>query len=122
VFAASETMTIRKHSMTRMLYPYAKVRGNASPYDGNLLYWSQRLKNHPMLRGKLAKLLQRQRGTCRWCELTFREGDLIEIDHLDGNHHNGVLSNQVALHRHCHDERHAKPREEWMHAAGINHR
>src|SRR5258708_5232635 len=122
VFAASETMTIRKHSMTHILCPYAKVRGNASPYDGNLLYWSQRLKNHPMLRGKLAKLLQRQQGKCRWCELTFREGDLIEIDHLDGNHNNDAPSNQVALHRHCHDERHAKPREDWMHAAGINHK
>jgi RNA-directed DNA polymerase len=122
VFAASETMTIRKHSMTHILCPYAKVRGNASPYDGNLLYWSQRLKNHPMLRGKLAKLLQRQQGKCQWCELTFREGDLIEIDHLDGNHNNDAPSNQVALHRHCHDERHAKPREDWMHAAGINHK
>ena len=122
VFAASETMVIRRHSMTPILRPYAKVRGRASPYDGNLLYWSQRLKNHPMLRGKLAKLLQKQQGKCRWCELVFREEDLIEIDHHDGNHANDEPSNLVALHRHCHDERHAKPREQWVHAAGINHK
>jgi RNA-directed DNA polymerase len=121
VFAASDTMTIRKHGMTHILSPYAKVRGNASPYDGDLLYWSQRLKNHPLLRGKLAKLLQKQQGKCRWCELTFREGDLIEIDHIDGNHANDEPSNQSALHRHCHDERHTKLREEWKYAAGINH-
>jgi RNA-directed DNA polymerase len=122
VFAASETMTITRHGRTQVVHPYAKVRGTASPYDGNLLYWSQRLKNHPMLRGKLVRLLQKQQGKCRWCELLFREGDLIEIDHLDGNHANDEPSNQVALHRHCHDERHTKPREEWIHAAGVNHK
>jgi RNA-directed DNA polymerase len=122
VFATPEEMTIRRHSMTPIVCPYAKVKGNASPYDGKLLYWSQRLKNHPLLRGKLAQLLQKQQGKCRWCELTFREEDLIEIDHSDGNHVNDKSSNLVALHRHCHDERHAKPREEWTHAAGINHK
>jgi RNA-directed DNA polymerase len=122
VFAASETMTIRKHGMTHILSPYAKVRGTASPYDGNLLYWSQRLKNHPLLRGKLAKLLQKHQGKCRWCELTFREGDRIEIDHLDGNHTNEEPCNLAALHRHCHDEKHAKPPGKWKYAAGINHK
>ena len=28
---------------------HEKVRGTASPYDGNLLYWSQRLKTHPLI-------------------------------------------------------------------------
>ena len=116
VFAASETERIRTHSMTKVKHPYIKVKGNASPYDGNLLYWAQRLKSHPMMRGKLARLLQKQQGKCRWCELTFREGDLIEIDHFDGNHENDEPSNLFALHRHCHDERHAK------YAVGISNK
>lgn len=122
VFAASEELTNKLHSMTQVIHPYEKVRGNASPYDGNLLYWAKRLKSHPMMRRKLARLLQKQQGKCRWCELTFRDGDLIEIDHLDGNHENDVPSNQMAIHRHCHDERHSKPSKEWTYAAGINNK
>lgn len=122
MFMTPEKVTIRLHSMTQVIHPYAKVRGNASPYNGNLLYWAQRLKSHPMTRGKLARLLQKQQGKCRWCELTFREDDLIEIDHIDGNHKNDDLSNQTAIHRHCHDERHSKPKEEWKYAAGITNK
>jgi RNA-directed DNA polymerase len=111
---------IRTHSKTP-IQRLTKVKGTASPYDGNLLYWSQRLKTHPMMRGKLARLLQKQQGKCRWCELTFREGDLMEIDHIDGDHANDTPSNQIALHQHCHDERHTKPAKEWKYAAGVNH-
>jgi 5-methylcytosine-specific restriction endonuclease McrA len=60
--------------------------------------------------------------TSRWCELTFRDEDLIEIDHIDGNHANERLSNQMALHRHCHDERHTKYPKEWKYAAGVDHK
>jgi RNA-directed DNA polymerase len=121
-FMTPEKEPIKLHSMTKIIRPYVKVQGTASPYDGNLLYWAQRLKSHPMTRGKLAKLLQKQQGKCRWCELTFREDDLIELDHIDGNHENDSLSNQIAIHRHCHDERHSKPKEEWKYAAGVNNK
>jgi RNA-directed DNA polymerase len=121
VFATPQALTIRRHRMTSIICPYAKVKGNASPYDGDLLYWSRRLKSHPMMRGKLARLLHKQHGKCRWCELTFREEDWIEIDHIDGNHENDSPSNQMALHRHCHDEKHTKSVKEWKYAAGINH-
>ncbi len=107
MFRDQEGNTLRMHRWTP-IQRFVKVRGTASPYDGNLLYWTKRLKSHPMLRRKLGKLLQRQAGKCRWCGLTFKDGDLMEIDHIDGNHNNDVISNQMALHRHCHDERHAK--------------
>ena len=32
----------------------------------------------------------------------------MEIDHIDRNHHNDLLSNLMLLHLHCHDERHSK--------------
>ena len=94
---------------------HVKVKGTASPYDGNLLYWSKRLKNNPMLYGKLAKLLQKQKGKCRWCELAFKDGDRIEIDHITPRSEGGKdeLSNLFALHLHCHHDRHAR------HEAGI---
>src|SRR6266700_1257821 len=76
-----EQLKLNNHRDTA-IKRHVKVKGAASPYDGNLLYWSQRLANHPMTKGQLAKLLRKQQGKCRWCELTFRDGDQIEIDHI----------------------------------------
>jgi RNA-directed DNA polymerase len=97
------------HSQTA-IRRHAKVRGTASPYDGNLLYWSQRLSKHPLLNGTKAKLLQKQGGKCRWCELLFKDGDILEIDHITPKSEGGgeELSNKWVIHRHCHDNRHAK--------------
>jgi RNA-directed DNA polymerase len=107
VFATPEGATLRRHSHMK-IRRHPKVKGNASPYDGNLLYWSQRLKEHPLMKEGKAKLLQKQQGKCRWCGLTFRDGDQLETDHIDQDRNNHALSNTMVLHRHCHDERHAK--------------
>ncbi|EFH81515.1 group II intron reverse transcriptase/maturase [Ktedonobacter racemifer] len=107
IFATSEDYDLRRHDATK-IQRHVKVKGAASPYDGNLMYWSQRLKNHPTTRGTLAMLLLKQQGKCRWCDLQFREGDQIEIDHITPKSEGGgeELSNKCALHRHCHDQRH----------------
>jgi RNA-directed DNA polymerase len=107
IFRDQEGPRLRQHSDME-IQRHVKVKGTASSYDGNLLYWSKRLKNNPMLYGKLARLLQKQQGKCRWCELPFKDGDRIEIDHIDRNHDHDALSNQMALHLHCHHERHAR--------------
>jgi RNA-directed DNA polymerase len=107
VFATPNEAELRMHSKTH-IQRYTKVKGRASPYDGNTLYWSQRLKTHPLMHETKARLLQQQQGTCRWCELHFKDGDVLEIDHLDRDRKNNDLSNKMLLHRHCHDERHAK--------------
>ena len=98
-----------KHAITST-QRHTKVKGKASPFDGNLLYWAKRLKNHPLTRTTIGKLLQKQQGKCRWCELYFREEDVIEVDHITPKSEGGgeELSNKFALHRHCHDQRHAK--------------
>ena len=108
-FSDQEGHTLRMHRWTS-IQRYVKVRGTASPYDGNLLYWVKRLKSHPLLKKKLGRLLQKQEGKCRWCGLTFKEEDRMEIDHIDKNRDNNQLDNLCVLHRHCHDERHAKGR------------
>ncbi len=107
VFSTPEKAELRSHSKTK-IQRHIKVKGTASPYDGNLLYWSQRLKTHPLMHETKARLLQKQGGKCRWCELHFTTEDILEVDHLDRNHNNDDLSNKMLLHRHCHDERHAK--------------
>lgn len=98
---------MRWHSWTK-IQRHTKVKGEASPYDGNLLYWNKRLKHHPMMNTEKAKLLHKQLGRCVWCGLLFRDEDVMETDHKDRNRNNNHLSNKRLLHRHCHDEIHAK--------------
>ena len=86
---------------------YVKVKGKASPFDGNLVYWSTRMGRNPDLPTQKASLLKRQKGICPWCCLNFREGDLLEVDHniprtLGGKNE---YKNLQLLHGHCHDEK-----------------
>jgi len=86
---------------------HVKVRGAASPFDGNLVYWARRLRHHPLTRTTLGWLLQRQGGACARCGLLFNDEDCIEIDHdcptvLGGT---PTSANMQALHRHCHDKK-----------------
>ena len=86
---------------------HTKVKGAASPYDGNVNYWASRMGRHPDLKVSLAKLLKKQSGKCNHCGLTFKPGDLIERDHIVplkvGGHK--YKNNLQALHKHCHDEK-----------------
>jgi RNA-directed DNA polymerase len=111
-FAASDgsrLRTLRRHAATP-IQRHTKVKGRASPFDGNLLYWAKRLKEHPLTKTTLGKLLQKQQGKCRWCGLYFRAEDHLEIDHMIPRNMGGgeELSNKAALHQHCHDQRHAR--------------
>jgi RNA-directed DNA polymerase len=92
------------HSATHIVR-HTKVRGNKSPYDGNMPYWAGRLGKHPELPTRVAKLLKIQKGKCSHCGLTFREGDIWEVDHVVPRSSDGkdVYSNLQLLHRHCHD-------------------
>lgn len=116
IFQDQEEHVLKRHN-ARPIQRHIKVRGTASPYDGNLLYWSTRLKKHAMLSGTLSKLLQKQQGKCRWCKLLFKDEDHIEIDHIVPKSAGGgdELSNKWALHRHCHDQRHAHHPETSIH-------
>jgi len=67
-FAPPEGAALAKHLHMR-IQRHVKVRGDASPYDGDLLYWAQRLRHHPLLTGRTAVLLKRQGGACAWCGL-----------------------------------------------------
>jgi len=84
---------------------HIKVKGPASPYDGNLTYWSTRLGENPELNNRVAKLLKRQKGICQQCRLTFRNGDSWEVDHIKPLSLGGKdrWDNLQLLHKHCHD-------------------
>lgn len=84
---------------------YVKVKGEASPYDANLVYWSTRMGNSPEMPIRISKLLKKQKGKCTHCGLFFRESDVIEVDHRTPKSQGGKDSydNWQLLHRHCHD-------------------
>ena len=86
---------------------YIKVKGEASPYNGDLIYWSSRMGRHPEMPKRTASLLKKQKGKCNWCELIFRENDVIETDHIIPTTAGGKdeYKNLQLLHRHCHDEK-----------------
>ncbi len=93
-----------KHAETPIIRQ-VKVKGEASPYDGNLVYWSTRMGKHPDMPTKVATLLKVQGGKCTHCGLYFREEDVMEVDHRIPKSQGGKDSddNWQLLHRHCHD-------------------
>ena len=108
-FQAPDGALLWKHSRTR-LTRHVKVRGTASPFDGNLVYWAQRLRNAPLTRNRVSYLLRLQQGKCALCGLYLREDDVLEIDHLVPLALGGqeVVLNLQVLHRHCHDQKTAR--------------
>ena len=107
VFKDRDGPALVKHSDTPILR-HVKVKGNASPYDGDWLYWARRLGRHPELPRWKCELLKRQDGRCAWCGLFFTDmQDLMESDHRGPKALGGAdaMHNQQLLHRHCHDEK-----------------
>lgn len=100
----SNPIQLRPHSETPIVR-HIKVKGEASPYDGNLKYWSSRIGKQPGVPTRVSKLLKRQKGKCAHCGLTFREEDVMEIDHIIPKSKGGrdEYRNLQLLHRHCHD-------------------
>ena len=84
---------------------HVKVKGESSPYDGNLVYWSSRMGKNPEMPNRVATLLKKQKGKCTHCDLFFREDDVIEVDHIIPKLKGGKdeYKNLQLLHRHCHD-------------------
>jgi RNA-directed DNA polymerase len=106
VFATNDGVRLYEHGQTKITR-HVKVKGDRSPYDGDSIYWSTRLGRNPEMPKQKAELLKRQKGICKYCGLYFKEGDILEIDHIIPRSKGGkmVKSNIQLLHRHCHDQK-----------------
>lgn len=109
VFSSREgkkPLTLIQHSSTA-IKRYVKVKGVASPYDGDWVYWSTRMGNHPEVSTRVALLLKRQKGKCPYCKNYFKDGDSTEVDHVVPTSLGGknAYNNWQLLHRHCHDKK-----------------
>jgi len=109
VFATREgknPLRLMKHQSTE-IKRHVKVKGNASPYDGDWIYWSTRMGEHPEVSVRVATLIKRQKGKCAHCENYFKDGDSLEVDHIIPKSKGGKneYKNWQLLHRHCHDKK-----------------
>jgi RNA-directed DNA polymerase len=83
---------------------YVKVKGNKSPYDGDLVYWSER--NSKLYGGITAKVLKKQNHSCDRCGMKLLSDERVHLHHVDGNHQNWRQTNLQVLHESCHDYTH----------------
>ena len=92
--------TLMKHQ-ERKIVRHTKVKDTRSPYDGDWVYWSTRMGKYCEVDNTTAKLLKKQKGKCNHCGLTFKQGDLIEEDHIIPKSRGGSnkLDNRQLLHR-----------------------
>lgn len=106
IFATREGHQLHEHRHTPIIR-HTKIKGKKSPYDGDWVYWATRMGHHPELPKRVAILLQRQQGKCPWCELYFKEDDVLEVDHILPLSQGGKnqYANWQLLHRHCHDQK-----------------
>ena len=94
--------------MVKTAFPHVKysenkfvnVKGEKSPFDGDLNYWSKR--NSVFYDGATAKALRKQNHSCGHCGLKFLDEERVELHHIDENHNNWDSKNLLAIHRSCH--------------------
>jgi RNA-directed DNA polymerase len=99
-------MELLRHDKTE-IKRHTKVKGEKSPFDGDWIYWTTRIGKHPEVSTRMATLLKKQKGKCSHCGLNFKDGDLLEIDHIIPKSKDGrdMYNNLQVLHRHCHDDK-----------------
>lgn len=88
---------------------FVNVKGEKSPFDGDLIYWSQR--ESKLYDGTSAKLIKKQNHTCAKCNMKFFPGEDIHLHHIDGNHDNWKTENLEMIHHSCHQYRHMSKSE-----------
>lgn len=101
-----EKYILSKHTWTNIVR-HTKVKGEASPFNGDFAYWGSRTGKSKEIPSLLAKILHKQKGKCKNCNLTFTTEDKIELDHITPISLGGKrrFDNIQALHKHCHDQK-----------------
>lgn len=97
---------LTEHKKTEIQY-HTKVKSGKSYFDGDSIYWATRMGEHIEMPKMKATLLKSQKGKCNQCGLYFKDGDLIEVDHIIPKSKGGKdnYKNFQLLHRHCHDSK-----------------
>ena len=87
---------------------YVKVKGSSSPFDGNDIYWTRRMKRFGILSTRKTKLIRKQDRKCSFCGGYFQEDDVLHEHHVIplsvGGPNN--LGNLELVHSYCHHRIH----------------
>jgi RNA-directed DNA polymerase len=83
---------------------FIKVKGDISPFGGDIVYWSQR--ESKLYDGITVRKLKKQKHACGYCGMRFMPGEDIHLHHIDGNHSNWKDKNLVVVHQSCHQHFH----------------
>ncbi|NEQ18006.1 MAG: RNA-dependent DNA polymerase, partial [Moorea sp. SIO3E2] len=86
-----------------------KVRGTKSPYDGDLVYWSER--NSKLYDNATARALKKQNHCCGQCGHKLLGNESVHLHHIDGNHDNWKPKNLMAIHQSCHQYIHSSQKD-----------
>ena len=77
---------LKKNFLPKMAWigsaQYVKIKGKASPYDGNHLYWSKRAEKYSGFNHRVSKLIRIQNSCCVRYDARFTSEDHIEVDHI----------------------------------------
>jgi RNA-directed DNA polymerase len=103
-FRTEDGLELHTHVSTPIVR-HTKVKGEASPYNGNWIYWSKRRGEYPETPNRVATLIKKQKGICSHCGLYFTSTDIVEVDHIKPTSLGGkdTYDNLQLLHKHCHD-------------------
>lgn len=104
--------TLVKKSFPAVPYSEAKhipVKGDYSPFNGDIVYWSERESR--FYDGTTAKALKKQNHTCGQCGLKFVGDERIHLHHINGKHSDWNAKNLVAIHQSCHQYIHMSKSE-----------
>jgi RNA-directed DNA polymerase len=88
---------------------FVNVKGDKSPFDGDITYWSER--NSKLYDGITSKILKKQHHSCAACGYKLTGEEKVHLHHVDGNHDNWKWQNLVAIHESCHDYIHMSKSE-----------
>ncbi|WP_445246810.1 HNH endonuclease [Microcoleus sp. OTE_8_concoct_300] len=103
-FSTEDGLALLTHASTPIVR-HTKVKGEASPFNGDWTYWSKRRGEYPETPTIVSKLIKKQKGTCPHCGLYFTSTDIVEVDHIKPISLGGkdTYDNIQLLHKHCHD-------------------
>lgn len=118
IFSPDGRIQLIRHDSIK-IQRHSKVRSDASPFNGDWVYWSRRRGEYTGTKTRVAKLIKRQNGKCNRCGLYFQIEDIVEVDHIVALEKGGkdTYDNLQLLHRECHlqktrDERRKEVGEE----------
>ncbi|MEG4397115.1 group II intron maturase-specific domain-containing protein [Microcoleus sp. BROC3] len=103
-FSTEEGRELLTHQNTPIVR-HIKVKGGASPYNGDWIYWGKRRGEYSGTPNRVSTLIKKQKGICSHCGLYFTSTDIVEVDHIKPTSLGGkdTYDNLQLLHKHCHN-------------------